>query len=257
MPPGRHERPPARPAGCARHRSRPPASPSRPLSPAARSCLSSAPHAAASVRRVRCAVRSSSRGAYTAASWAVSGSLRRMCSLGAPPAGCSPAARARRRRDRFEKCYLLPAACAVLLDELTHGCYICGCWRKSGAACCRLSGQTPRTSSGCERGEARGEEDDGRDEEGDGGRGGMPQQNSRSAAACSITTDALPYRFRALPLDAVRLDVPHEHRALDNQGACMATASAPPSADTLVQGAAAPPQRAAHMPVSAAAEELR
>ena len=159
-----------------------------------------------------------------------------MCSLGAPPAGCSPAARARRRRDRVEKCYLLRAACAVLLDELTHGCYICGCWRKSGAACCRLSGQTPRTSSGCERGEARGEEDDGRDEEGDGGRGGVPQQKSRSAAACSITTDALPYRFRALPLDAVRLDVPREHRALDNQGACMATASAPPGADTLVRG---------------------
>ncbi len=82
----------------------------------------------------------------------------------------------------------------------------------------------------------RGEEDDGRDEEGDGGRGGVPQQKSRSAAACSITTDALPYRFRALPLDAVRLDVPHEHRALDNQGACMATASAPPGADTLVRG---------------------
>ena len=138
-----------------------------------------------------------------------------MCSLGAPPAGCSPAARARRRRDRVEKCYLLRAACAVLLDELTHGCYICGCWRKSGAACCRLSGQTPRTSSGCERGEARGEEDDGRDEEGDGGRGGVPQQKSRSAAACSITTDALPCRFRALPLDAVRLDVTREHRALD------------------------------------------
>ena len=62
------------------------ASPSRPLSPAARSCLSSAPRAAASVRRVCCVVRSSSRGAFAAGAWAVA--TTGACGTRAPPAGC-------------------------------------------------------------------------------------------------------------------------------------------------------------------------
>ena len=82
----------------------------------------------------------------------------------------------------------------------------------------------------------------------------MQQQKARSPAACSIVSAAVPCRFRALPLDVVRLDIPCEHRVRADQGACRATASTPSSADTC-PGAAAPPGKAAHMQVGAAAEE--
>jgi hypothetical protein len=88
-------------------------------------------------------------------------------------------------------------------------------------------------------------------------RARLQQQKARSAAACSIVSAAVPCRFRALPLDVVRLDIPREHRVradLLHEGACRATASAPSSADTC-PGAAAPPEKAAHMQVGAAAEE--
>ena len=64
---------------------------------------------------------------------------------------------------------------------------------------------------GCERGEARPEQDDGCDEAGGGGRGGVPQRKARSAAACSIATAALPFGS-ALPLAVVRRDFHREHR---------------------------------------------
>ena len=66
-------------------------------------------------------------------------------------------------------------------------------------------------------------------------RARLQQQKARSAAACSIVSAAVPCRFRALPLDVVRLDIPREHRVradLLHEGACRATASAPSSADT-------------------------
>ena len=89
-------------------------------------------------------------------------------------------------------------------------------------------------------------------------RARLQQQKARSAAACSIVSAAVPCRFRALPLDVVRLDIPCEHRVradlLHDQGACRATASTPSSADTC-PGAAASPEKAAHMQVGAAAEE--
>jgi|EP01046_Picozoa_sp_COSAG06_P071047 hypothetical protein len=54
--------------------------------------------------------------------------------------------------------------------------------------------------------------------------------------------------------------IPRKHRALDDllhdQNACQATASAQPGADTYL-GAAAPPEKAAHMLVGATAEKPR
>ena len=154
MPLGAHERAPAppgrlRPPRAHRRRQSPANCASRPLSPAARSCLSrrAAPQrpsdACVAVGRP-----SSNRGAYAAAAWAVNGSLPRTL------AGRS--ARARGRRGRVENYCLPRATLTVLLGGLT-GRYTRRRWRKSGASCCRLSGQMPRTkgASGCERGSAK------------------------------------------------------------------------------------------------------
>ena len=151
MPLGAHERAPAppgrlRPPRAHRRRQSPANCASRPLSPAARSCLSrrAAPQrpsdACVAVGRP-----SSSRGAYAAAAWAVNGSLPRTL------AGRS--ARARGRRGRVENYCLPRATLTVLLGGLT-GRYTRRRWRKSGASCCRLSGQMPRTKGASE--EARG-----------------------------------------------------------------------------------------------------
>ena len=202
MPPGPHERPPAR-ACCSQHVHIAAVGRCEPIAPtepgrtelfelgAPRCCVRATRVLRRQVlepRRIRsrCLARSDN------------GSLWRTCS----------ASGARWRRDRVEKCCLLRTACTVLLDELTWVLHL------------RVLAQERRCLLQVERPDAedkfraceRGEEDDGRDE-GGGGRGGVPQQKSRSAAACSITTDALPCRFRALPLDAVRLDVTREHRA--------------------------------------------
>ena len=99
LPPGPHERPPARPAGCTHHvhiavgRG---VSPLRRPSLAPRKRLTSARHAAASAAASAVGRSSSSRGASAAAAWAVNGSLRRTL------ASCS--AQARGRRDRVETC---------------------------------------------------------------------------------------------------------------------------------------------------------
>ena len=193
---------------------------------------------------------SSTRGAYAAATWAVNESLRRTL------IGCSGSCSVgSRRRDRVEDCCLLHATLAVL-DRVR--CYIRGCWRKSPRAKCRLSGQTPRTKGASERRKARGEEGDGETKK--------EVVGARSVATESVFSCYLEHRRRRLSLPVPRAASSRRPsgfrprascaRPPPRPSACRPTASAQPGADTCL-GAAAPPEKAAHMLVGAAAEKLR
>ena len=193
---------------------------------------------------------SSTRGAYAAATWAVNESLRRTL------IGCSGSCSVgSRRRDRVEDCCLLHATLAVL-DRVR--CYIRGCWRKSPRAKCRLSGQTPRTKGASERRKARGEEGDGETKK--------EVVGARSVATESVFSCYLEHRRRRLSLPVPRAASSRRPsgfrprascaRPPPRPSACRPTASAQPGADTCL-GAAAPPEKAAHMLVGAAAEKPR
>jgi hypothetical protein len=193
---------------------------------------------------------SSTRGAYAAATWAVNESLRRTL------IGCSGSCSVGSwRRDRVEDCCLLHATLAVL-DRVR--CYIRGCWRKSPRAKCRLSGQTPRTKGASERRKARGEEGDGETKK--------EVVGARSVATESVFSCYLEHRRRRLSLPVPRAASSRRPsgfrprascaRPPPRPSACRPTASAQPGADTCL-GAAAPPEKAAHMLVGAAAEKLR
>ena len=111
---------------------------------------------------------------------------------------------------------------------------------------------------GCERTQARGEEGDGRDEEGGGGR--EECINRKRVQLLPRASPPPPFPAgSACCLWPSFVYIPCERRALDDllhdQGACSA-ASAQPGADTYL-GAAAPHEKAAHMLVGATAEKPR
>ena len=240
MPPGPHERPPARACGCAHHdmcTSPPsaPASPSRPLSPAARSCLSSAPHAAASVRRVCCVVRSSSRGAFAAGAWAVA--TTGACGARACSASWVLHRGARDRRDRVEKCCLLRAACTVLLDELTWVLHL------------RVLAQERRRLLQVELALLQVERPDAEDKFRVRARGRRRwtrrrrrQRARRSAATESAFSCCLQHHHRrpSLPVPRAasrrRSSGCHPRASCRVRAGCVPTASAPPGAGTSVRG---------------------